>query len=98
MILLDDYFAIGVVSILEVGCGITATSLASCRPLLQLMYTSMPYLFPAWLSRERSETPRALNTINESHAENYNLTSEVHTPTDKVEQLHMHQEDSPDTI
>lgn len=38
--LIVDYFTMGVVSILEVGLGIIAASLASCKPLVQKFFNA----------------------------------------------------------
>ena len=39
-----DYFNVYIISLMEVGFGITAISLASCRPLIRTMSKAMPWL------------------------------------------------------
>jgi hypothetical protein len=59
--LIVDYFIIGLASILEVGFGIIATSLASCRPLIRKVVATIPRLRPIWSQHRTDELPAGWN-------------------------------------
>ncbi|KAL3422320.1 integral membrane protein [Phlyctema vagabunda] len=61
-----DYAVISLVSILEIGLGIIAASLATCRPLIRILTTWIPFL-RSDKSQPRTTNERALHDATSTH-------------------------------
>ncbi|RDW80072.1 hypothetical protein BP6252_04710 [Coleophoma cylindrospora] len=74
-----DYFAICIISIVEIGLGITAASLATCRPLIKTIAKFLPGLRTTVRSQSRASNGRALRI---SSARMHGATSHSKPPAD----------------